>query len=84
MAIGRFRTDPAELTAEERAVVAKQHPEGALVVGMGLGIAVSMAVAPALVVVGPIVGGVGGYALGRWYRARRLRELDGSDGSGLE
>ena len=80
MAIGRFRTDPAELTAAEREVVAEQRPEGALVVGMGLGIAASMAVAPELVVVAPVAGGVGGYALGRWFQRRRLRALEDEPG----
>jgi len=81
MAIGRFRTDPAELTAAEQEVVAAQHAEGALVVGMGLGMLVSMALAPALIVVAPLVGGVGGYMVGGWYRRRRLRELGEAPGS---
>lgn len=84
MAIGRFRDDPSELSAAEREVVAAQHPEGALVAGMGLGIAVSMVLAPAMIVVAPIVGGIGGYAVGRWYRRRRLAGLESAPGSESE
>ena len=75
MAIGRFRTDPAELTPAEREVVAAQYPEGALVLGMGLGMVVAMALASSLVFAGGIGGGLVGYVIGRRFRARRLRRL---------
>lgn len=75
MAIGRYRVDPEDMTPAEREVVAAQYPEGALVAGMGLGIGVTMALAPALVFVGGIIGGLAGYLIGRWFRARRLRRF---------
>ena len=76
MALGRFRDDPEEMTPAERAVVAAQYPEGALVAGMGLGIVLPLALAPSLVVVGPIGGGLAGYAAGRWFRGRRIRQRE--------
>ena len=76
MAIGRFRDDPEEMTPAEREVVAAQYPEGALVAGMGLGIVLPLVLAPALVVVGPIAGGLAGYAVGRWFRRSRIRGLE--------
>lgn len=84
MAIGRFRDDPREMTAAERDVVAAQYPEGALVAGMGIGMVVPLAVAPPLAFVGAIVGGIGGFAAGRWFRARRLRAVEEAPDSELE
>ena len=72
MAIGRYRDVAAEMDDEECHVAAAQYPEGGLVAGMGLGIAVPLALAPALVALGPIVGALVGYAVGRWYMGRRL------------
>lgn len=84
MALGRYRDDPEQMTPAEREIVAAQYPEGALVAGMGLGMAVPLAVAPSLVVVGPIVGGIGGYAVGRWFRRRRIRGIREAPDQGLE
>ena len=84
MAIGRFRDDPEAMDASEREVAAAQYPEGALVVGMGLGMAVPMALAPSLVVLGPIAGGIAGFGAGRWFRRRRLRQLRADDGTAAE
>lgn len=78
MALGRFRDDPEEMTAAEREVVAAQYPEGALVAGMGVGMVAALAAAPALVPVAPIGGGVAGFAAGRWFRRRRIRQLEAS------
>lgn len=75
MAIGRYRVDPEDMTAAEREVVAAQYPEGALVAGMGLGMAVTVVLASSLVFAGGIVGGLVGYVVGRWFRARRLGQL---------
>ena len=74
MAIGRFRDRPEEMDETERAVTAAQYPEGGLVAGMGLGICLPLvlALAPALVALGPIAGGVAGFAVGRWVRRRKL------------
>lgn len=56
MAIGRYRDVPAEMDDLECRVAAAQYPEGGLVVGMGLGIVLGMALSPVAVAVGPIVG----------------------------
>lgn len=74
MAIGRYRDDPEEMDAIEQAVAAAQYPEGALVAGAGLGIAVSLLVAPLFSAIGGIVGGVVGYNCGRLYRRQKLRQ----------
>lgn len=76
MTLGRFRDDPAEMSTAEREVVAAQYPEGALVAGMGVGIVTALAVAPALVPVAPIGGGIAGFAAGRWFRRYRIRGLE--------
>lgn len=79
MPVGRFRTDPGDLDDLERRVSARQYPEGALVVGMGAGIAVPflaqqlslslfLLAGPVGMALGPITGGVGGYLLGHRYR----------------
>lgn len=83
MPVGRFRTDPAELDEVERRVSARQYPEGALVVGMGVGIATPFLVqqlslsllllsGPVGMAMGPVAGGVGGYLLGHRYKQRKL------------
>lgn len=83
MPVGRFRTDPADLDEFERRVSARQYPEGALVVGMGAGIAgpflaqqLSLSLlllsGPVGMALGPIAGGVGGYLLGHRYKQRKL------------
>lgn len=84
MALGRYRDDPAEMTAAEREVVAAQYPEGALVAGMGVGMVVPLALAPSLVVVGSIGGGIAGYAVGRWFRRRRIGQLREAPDQGPE
>jgi len=96
MPVGRFRTDPAELDDLERRVSARQYPEGALVAGMGAGIAapflaqqLSLSVlllsGPVGMAVGPVAGGVAGYLLGHRYRqwklaAHRAGRESGADG----
>jgi hypothetical protein len=65
MALGRFRDDPEAMSEAECEVAAAQYPEGAHVVGMGLGMAVPMALAPSLVVLGQIAGGIAGFGAGR-------------------
>jgi hypothetical protein len=83
MPVGRFRTDPAELDDLERRVSARQYPEGALVVGMGAGIAGPFLVqqlslsllllsSPVGMALGPVAGGVGGYLLGHRYKQWKL------------
>ncbi|WP_254538186.1 hypothetical protein [Halomarina litorea] len=72
MAIGRYRDVPGEMDDVECRVAAAQYPEGGLVAGMGLGIALPLLVAPAFVALGPLVGALCGFAAGRWYRARLL------------
>lgn len=84
MALGRYRDDPAEMTAAEREVVAAQYPEGALVAGMGVGMVVPLALAPSLVVVGAIGGGIAGYVAGRWFRRRRIGQLREGPDQGSE
>ena len=83
--MGRFRNDPRELDADERAVAARQYPEGLHVLGSLLGLAIPVLAgqfvpgAPALLtsplaaILGLLVGGVGGYLLGEGYRRRALR-----------
>ena len=61
-------------------VAAAQYPEGGLVVGMGLGIVLGMALSPVAVALGPIVGALAGYGAGRVFRGYRLRRLGGSPG----
>jgi hypothetical protein len=72
MAIGRYRDVAAEMDDEECHVAAAQYPEGGLVAGLGVGIVVPLLAAPALVALGPFVGALAGYGLGRLYRGRRL------------
>ena len=81
MAIGRYRDRPAEMDDLECRVAAAQYPEGGLVVGMGLGILLGMAVSPVAVAVGPIVGALAGYGGGRVFRGYRLRRLRASTGA---
>ncbi|MDS0478624.1 hypothetical protein [Natrinema sp. 1APR25-10V2] len=80
MAIGQYRDEPSEMDDIEREVAAAQYPEGGLVVGLGLGIALPLLTVPALLVVTPILGGVLGFALGRRVRdaAVRRRRADRS------
>ncbi len=80
MAIGQYRDEPSEMDDIEREVAAAQYPEGGLVVGLGLGIALPLLTIPALLVVTPILGGVLGFALGRRVRdaAVRRRRADRS------
>lgn len=84
MPLGRFRTDPRDLSETDRAVYARQYPEGLHVLGSGLGLAVPILLgqygplgdtalgSPLAAVVGLIVGGVGGYLLGHWLLRREL------------
>lgn len=72
MAIGRYRDVSAEMDDEECHVAAAQYPEGGLVVGMGVGIVLPLLLAPVFVALGPLVGALVGYTVGRWYRRRRL------------
>jgi hypothetical protein len=80
MAIGRYRDRPAEMDDTECRVAAAQYPEGGLVVGMGLGIVLGMALSPVAVALGPILGALAGYGAGRVFRGYRLRRLGGSAG----
>jgi hypothetical protein len=84
MPVGRFRTDPTELDDAERQVSARQYPEGALVVGMGIGVAapflvqqfalsIALLSSPVGTALGPLVGGVAGYLLGHQYKQYRIR-----------
>jgi multisubunit Na+/H+ antiporter MnhG subunit len=87
MPVGRFRSDPRELDADERAVAARQYPEGCHAIGSLLGLSVPFVVetlvpaAPALLrsplaaILGLLVGGIGGYLLGEAYRRRALEQL---------
>lgn len=73
MAIGSYRDEPGEMSEAELAVAAAQYPEGGLVVGIGLGIVVSLlTVAVALAVV-PLCCALLGYYLGTRVRDRKLR-----------
>lgn len=75
MPIGRFRKDPRELDAIEQEISAKQIPEAALMLGMGTGLVVPMAVVPDVAVAGAllsIAGGITGYLLGFRYKIRRI------------
>ncbi|UHQ95101.1 hypothetical protein [Haloterrigena alkaliphila] len=73
MAIGQYRDDPAEMDDLEREVAAAQYPEGGLVVGLGLGIVLPLLTSPALLVIGPVLGGVVGFGLGRRIRDAAIR-----------
>lgn len=73
MAIGQYRDDPAEMDDLEREVAAAQYPEGGLVVGLGLGIVIPLVTVPALLAVGPVLGGVVGFVLGRRLREAAIR-----------
>lgn len=91
MPVGRYREDPRELGEREREIHARQYPEGLLVVGTMLGIALkfgfqfgllpatSAVVSNAIVVTGVVVGGVGGYLVGIRYRRRKIRAIDDED-----
>lgn len=74
MAIGRYRDEPAEMDDDEREVAAAQYPEGGLVIGLGVGIVLSLVVADALLVLTPVLGGVIGFVLGRRIRRYKLRQ----------
>lgn len=81
MPIGRFRKDPRELDEVEQDVSAKQIPEAMLMIGMGVGLVVPMAVIPDVSVAGAllsIVGGIVGYLVGFWDKRRRIRRRLGS------
>lgn len=73
MAIGPFRDVPAEMDDVEARVAAAQYPEGALVAGVGVGTVVPLLVAPSLAPLGAILSGLVGFAVGRWYRGRKVR-----------
>ncbi|MDF9747525.1 hypothetical protein [Natrinema salsiterrestre] len=73
MAIGEYRDVPAEMDDIEREVAAAQYPEGGLVVGLGVGIVLPLVTVQALLLVGPVLGGVVGFALGRRIRDYEIR-----------
>lgn len=75
MPIGRFRSDPTEMDADELFVNAAQIPEGSLVAGMGVGILVSLASVPELAAGGAIVGGVLGYLAGHRIKDWKLSRM---------
>jgi hypothetical protein len=94
MPVGRFRTDPREFDEVEREVSAKQLPEAALMLGMGLGLTVPLALgtytaAGALLApvggTGPasallsVLGGVVGYLAGFRYKQYRIARLREAD-----
>lgn len=75
MPIGRFRNDPRELDDIEQDISAKQIPEASLMVGMGIGLVVPMAIVPDVAVAGAllsIAGGIVGYLIGFRYKVRRI------------
>lgn len=73
MAIGRYRDIPAEMDEIEREVAAAQYPEGGLVVGLGIGIVLPLALAEIFLLFAPLVGGMLGFALGRRLRDYKIR-----------
>lgn len=87
MPVGRFRTDPRDLDGVQRRVFSAQYPEGALVVGMAIGLAVPLVAGdltawsvpvlsnPVLTVLGPIFGGVAAYLVGQGVKRRKIDEL---------
>lgn len=75
MPIGRFRDVPTEMDELERRVAAAQYPEGGVVLGTSTGLVLALVTADPLVVVTPVVGGVGGFWLGLQYRRRKLEHL---------
>lgn len=88
MPVGRFRSDPRELDGDERAVAARQYPEGWHAIGSLLGLSLPFVVerlgptAPALLrgplaaILGLLIGGIGGYLLGEAYRRRAVRRRE--------
>ena len=75
MAIGPFHESPVEMDELEQRIAAAQYPEGGLVFGATVGLLAAMvSVEPALFV-GPMVGALGGYLLGRRYRDLKVASL---------
>lgn len=95
MPVGRFRSDPRELDDVEREISAKQFPEAALMLGMGFGLTIPLAlgtyvasVAALLAPVGgtgvasallSITGGIVGYLVGYRYKQYRIARLRRAD-----
>lgn len=73
MPIGRFRSDPSGMDADELSVHSAQIPEGSLVAGMGAGILLSLVSVPEVAAVTTIVGGVLGYLAGHRLKDWKLR-----------
>ncbi|WP_254522173.1 hypothetical protein [Natrinema caseinilyticum] len=73
MAIGRYRDVPADMDDVEREVAAAQYPEGGLVFGLGVGIVLPIVTIEALLLLTPILCGVGGFVLGRFVRDYEIR-----------
>lgn len=73
MPIGRFRSDPTEMDADELSVHSAQIPEGSLVAGMGAGIVLPLVTVPEVTAAGAIVGGVLGYLAGHRLKDWKLR-----------
>ncbi len=88
--IGRYRSDPRELEGVEREISARQHPEAALLFGMGLGLSVPLVLgeylgAVGMLAVGPvpallsITGGIVGYLVGHRYKRYLIRQAKDAD-----
>lgn len=84
MAIGRYRDPPSEMDDVEREVAAAQYPEGGLVIGLGVGIALPLVLLEALLVATPILGGVIGFVLGRRVRDHKIRRRQAESTAGDE
>lgn len=90
--IGRYRSDPRDLEGVEREISARQHPEAALLFGMGLGLSVPLLLGEYLGVVdvlavGPvpallsITGGIVGYLVGHRYKRYLIKQANDAEGS---
>lgn len=87
MPVGRFRTDPRTLDDIERKIYALQYPEGALVIGMGLGLIIPLIFqqvpnlgpfsdilgSTIMTVLAPIILGVVFYLAGHQFKKYRLQ-----------
>lgn len=73
MTIGRYRDSPSDMDDVEREIAAAQYPEGGLVIGLGVGIVVALVLLETLLLVTPILGGVLGFAAGRYVRDAKVR-----------